>query len=241
MKILFTSDIHFGYDGKTPAKWNRHLSKINSDAYDIVVIAGDISSHKQSQYEKCIKFLRNIIKKQIFVCYGNHDFWRFDREYSLTLEEIFSTKQEINKKYDIVYLPSIDKIVFDGVEFMGFDGWYKSMDPPTKDKNRLGASPELDFAALSSRVTKDVNRIINQKKTEEKRIVVTHFGFNTNLLKEDLHCADENVYNALANSGTDILLTGHLHKFMDLTTKEKVHMLSAGSNYNIPKSIIFEV
>jgi len=76
MKILYTSDLHYGFNDKTRDILIEFFKKVKDESPDIIILAGDIISHEQRQFPKILKLIRESNPDiPILAVRGNHDFW----------------------------------------------------------------------------------------------------------------------------------------------------------------------
>ena len=74
MKILLISDIHWGFSHNTARIWTKYVRKIAD--FDVLVIAGDLASHRPEQFARGLRFFRAFAgDKPILMVRGNHDLW----------------------------------------------------------------------------------------------------------------------------------------------------------------------
>lgn len=235
MKILLLSDLHYGYDQNTRIVLTKfYKSIINKETFDIIVITGDINSHKQSTFESAIKHLREYFKQDtILIVKGNHDWWDTDELFT-KIDEIELQQREILKKYRIIDLEEVSMYISYYVGFIGLMGWYGMELPPTNDKYNI---PEglVGMNKLAWKKEKALEKVKLSKNFDnlKKRVVVTHFGFDP---VYGYSAKDERVIF----DNADIVLYGHSH-IKDQRERGEVKVYNCGSDYNDPKYLIIEV
>lgn len=226
-KIILTSDLHSGFSYRTHDILDKFYASVQKENADYLVIAGDIISHSQSQWDPTLVQLRDHFDIPILVVLGNHDVWQDGHNKSL-----WSTRKKIFdkfEKYDITYLPD-NPVVEDDFRIYGFDGWYKSSNPPSKDKYYLSTLTEgintHDY--IRKRWGKDQLSIIPKK--DRHQIVVTHFDFTDHPMSADSGWLNE------INTKADVLCVGHSHiqRFDEIMDMQ---IINTGSDYDDPKYV----
>ena len=100
MRIVLTSDLHYGFSGKTHNKIHKTFKKINQLKPDLLIIAGDIPANCQHQFKRCLEEANDIVKCDIAFVRGNHCLWdalhkKDDRSTLRSLNEIYQHHQQI--------------------------------------------------------------------------------------------------------------------------------------------------
>lgn len=233
MKILLLSDLHYGFNENTPKVLKKFLQLINTLAFDVVVITGDLISHKQSQMDQVCHLLRSFIDSTIpiLVVKGNHDYWNSPK---LELQQMFMMHGNIFKTYNITHLQG-ESFVRDNVIIVGFDGWYGTQFPLTNDREWM-----LDetFKTLMDIADFEMQRILEINKSNKKLIAVTHFG-----LWEDVYYSGNHKFGEFLENKADVVLYGHTHKEVIFagTYNPNCIVYNCGSDYNLPRYKIVEV
>jgi len=244
MKILITSDWHFGFTQKTCDRIKKMLTNGMNQGFDIMVIAGDISSVDPSQMEKAFKHAREVVDKPILVVFGNHDYWVADanRTSLNNIEKVERSHEEICEKYNIHYLP-YNPYHGKGFSIYGFDGWYGGTNPITNDANWMSR----EFGSFTN-----LNRYFFEKQMKQFKyiaegtflnpvnILVTHFNIFPSPGKE----SDMSGYfplGEIATGGFDYIIYGHTHMQEVFEHKNDTLVINPGSNYDNPKFIIIDI
>lgn len=232
MKIILTSDLHFGLDHRTGNKHARFWSKVAAEDPDVLCIAGDIASHKQDQVEKCFKHIRRWLPTvPIFVVWGNHDFWGTGKNFP----DLVRDRMKFNQGERIRHLNGdfVDIVVKNKkVRLCGFDGWYADPNPPTNDKIRIPGGEE-SFQILKDKAKVDYEKVMRiDTKSVEYALCMTHFP---PFAEREYHslCANQYYFQPLTEK-FDYLFVGHSHQDNDFVVNG-CRVLNAGSDYNKPK------
>lgn len=247
MKIALSSDVHYGCTGNVANKIEKMFNKIKDENVDALILAGDLASHTQHHYKRCIETARNILPDiPILTVRGNHDMWdgmhRKDKaSEKRMLYQIYEYHEKIYRFNNIHHLD--DPYILGDVTIFGFDGWYHLPDPKTNDKHWMPLMHEgcPTGSYLSAKSFKDFERILYQydNKTTEKTILISHFP--SIVIEGDRH-----EFNASPRflpeikERFDVVCYGHSHKFMD-QIEDDTRFLNCGSDYGKPQYIIFEL
>jgi predicted phosphodiesterase len=223
MKIIATSDLHYGYSEKTYEILDNFYNKINEKNPDYIIIAGDIISHNQDQWDPALEQLREYFGVPILVVLGNHDFWNSPKK------SIWETKKYIFEKFeqhDITYLPT-NPIEEDTFNIYGFDGWYNK-NPPSNDLNFMYEKTEgINTHEYMKYEAEQQLKNIPGKKYIKNHIVVTHFEMNNSPMAGDKRWLEE------LEPKTDTLIVGHSHKINE-TFFRTMKIINPGSDYDDP-------
>lgn len=250
MKLILTSDLH---EGRSPRSHKINTEFITKIAQEIkkdsnikaLIIAGDLSSHKQEQHERICKMLRDQLSCTILIVRGNHDYWStLDKRKVIkypTIPELNKKHEELYKKYNIHHLQK-NPFVIDDVIILGWDGWYSSFDPPSNDDDHIIRFTEgiKTMEWLSRKAHKEFERLLSvDTKGYHKSIIVTHHNPYTHDYRYKELGANHKYLEFIVNK-FDYLLTGHTHRFYDKLVKG-CRIVNSGSDYNDPKYLILEV
>ena len=248
MKILVTTDWHYGFSEKANEKIISMLGEISKKDFDIFVHCGDVGSHNPNFIKDAIGFLCENVKDDIpklFVL-GNHDFWSVGR---IPHQEIIDAHDFIFngfKKRNVHYLHE-HEYEDDKIRVFGCDGWYGSSNPDTNDYQHMtmefgypgGLHSFYRYSRLVKWFAENAGKMlfIDSKKIN---IFVTHFG----LFKEDPNfkpnlSGDVNFANYIKIKNFDFVFYGHSHKPADFMINN-IHVINVGSDYENPKYMIVE-
>jgi len=234
MKLTVITDIHIGYSPKKLSKFGKFISKLDSD---VLLITGDIISHKQKQLNYTFRVLReNNPNIKVLVVKGNHEFWQKDNEFN-TLWEMERLHQEVYDKYDIQYLHR-NKFEQDNVVIWGFDGWYSKYNVETNDMYNMplnsGMAELTPVHYMWKREGEAIDYILDdleKPEYEDKiKIVATHFNLTV----------ENEVYMSYAGNTRlakilfpkiDYLFYGHTHQKDDRII-DGCRVMNAGADYN---------
>lgn len=114
MKILVTSNLFRGYGQRNHAHWIKSLPN-----FDVMVVLGNLASHKKEHYKSACEVLRKNIDTPILVIESNHDYWDSD---FVKYEEF---REKWRAKHDITHVGG-KEFVFDRCTFYGIDNYWLS-------------------------------------------------------------------------------------------------------------------
>jgi predicted phosphodiesterase len=249
MKLLLTSDTHYGLDGKTHKKhikfWRKVSKEIKDQDIKALLWAGDIASFRQRHFYKSLQMCREFVDIPVLLVRGNHDLWcgadKKDPDAPMIhLEKLDIQHNKWFDKFDIWHLENGPYII-DNVLICGFDGWYAIPDPATNDKKWMPRFVQGQPFVQEYLVNKAWEYFQNCLKLDtskfRKSIIVTHhnpypymnleFGANTKFLLQ-------------MKEKFDILCCGHTHAYKN-DNEEGIQIYNCGSDYNDPKYLVFEV
>lgn len=265
MKAILTSDLHYGCaptNANTLEKFFKTVrTAIETEGVDLLILAGDLASHKQRHFRNLLTLAKKYVDKiPIVVVRGNHDFWddADDKDKDAGFRSYASINQaqiDFMKKVGVHHLEDGPLLIKD-VLICGFDGWYNHVDPPTNDKYRM---PQMHegvslMTYLSNRAWKMFDECL-KLDTEGCRasVIVTHFnpyifgkGYRSYVPdpKIDAAMSANPKFLDEMRGKFDVLCCGHTHAYKDeVDTKgnKPLRILNAGSDYNVPKYILFYV
>ena len=256
MKVILTTDLHEGFDYKTNEINKKHIKKmaeeiVNDPEIKVMVITGDLASHKLKQFPRILKMLRANIHIPILVVRGNHDLWgreegKLQRDGTWfqpkfqSLQEIYTLQKQWFKDYDIHHLEE-GNFKIENTVFVGWDGWYHDLFPNTNDEFHMTTYTEgiRTMEWLSKRADKEFERVIYDDTEADIRIAVTHHSpMPTDPLYQS-HCSNPK-HLQFITSKYDYFLIGHTHQKTFMQVNDCI-IINAGSHYNDPKYRIFEV
>jgi len=234
-KFLLLADLHSGFGINTNNIIWMCLQRAKKNNVDCVIVAGDLISHDQNQWEPILKMLRDEFPSiPILFVMGNHDFWS-DR--TQTFLQIEVRRQQLFKKYNIHNLEECDYKI-NNINIMGYGGWYWLDFPPSNDCNFIHKTiegiPFNDY--LFAKARKSVDRIVNSIKKSKKTIVVSHFLTNDESMGTLSEFKDRIID---ANNGKLMLVYGHIHREI-IEHKKDYDMYVIGADYNKPQYLIVD-
>lgn len=113
MNIQVLSDLHLEWFDKHTDKFNFLVSLFKKKS-DILVLAGDISSHDNIIND--LELIQRLYNSNIVYVYGNHECYKYQK---IALEEDL-----LNFKNDKIHILINKSIVIDNVAFIGSTGWF---------------------------------------------------------------------------------------------------------------------
>ena len=249
MKLLLTSDTHYGHSAKTHQIHEKFLARlareVNEHDVQAVIHAGDWASNRQDQFYRTMKMFRNALPGiPILAVRGNHDLWQVGKTKYARMQmhqHLMDQHQAWFKELDIHHLENGPKVIGD-VIIMGFDGWYNLANPPTNDADRMVSNiegvPAMTY--LAGQVYKKLDDLLlTDVSAYRKSVMVTHHPpFTEDPYYLD-YCANANYFQPIKDK-FDVFCTGHSHHYWN-ETQDDCLILNSGSHYDKPKHIIFDV
>ena len=264
MKIILTSDLHYGCAPNNANKLNKFFQKlantVKEEKVDLVILAGDLASTRQRQFKKCLELANTLLPCNIAVVRGNHDLWdgedrKDDRANCRTYAEMDNEQKAFMKTLGIHHLEE-GPMEFDDVLICGFDGWYGNANPPTNDKYWMPQTHEgcPIMTYLSNRAWKYFDKCLELDTSKyRKSVIVTHFnpyifgkgyrGYVPDPEIDFLMSANPKFLDEIRGK-FDVLCCGHTHAFkddIDESGDKPLRILNSGSDNNQPKYLLFEV
>jgi len=244
MKIALTSDLHYGCTNTSANKIQKMLHQLDNQDFDVLILAGDLASHTQYHYRRCLETARECIpNRPILTVRGNHDLWdglhkKDNLSNSRHLSQIYTEHELLYKKLDIQHLDA--PFIYNNVTIFGFDGWYHKPDPGTNDDNWIPRDHEgcPSMIYLASNSFKQFDRVLDQYDAHKNEVNVLVSHFPSIQIKNDRH-----EFNASPRflpeikSRFDIVCYGHSHKFMNIT-EDGTRFCNSGSDYGKPSAMI---
>jgi predicted phosphodiesterase len=259
MKILLTSDTHYGHTvNRTARLLNKFVKKIGAEKPDIVLHAGDWGSTKQKEVESCLKLFRRELGEEtpIVGTLGNHDAWtNSSKEHYATLKEVEHNLQELFAEYHILDGYKLS----DNIEIFSYNSWYKGNNPPSNDHKFIPPLRVLTFEAKwFGDYIRDMHQYLIEKSyvncfevcgkiatsKAKHKIVVTHFEPVGNYRDDPFYDGMKGSiaeHEQLIEAGATILCYGHSHRVGDYTNDKGVRIVNCGSDYNFPEYKIIEL
>lgn len=252
-KIAVTTDTHYGFDKSTRKIHEKFWAKLGKEiveqSVDVLVISGDIISHKQEQWDKLLALVRTHIHIPIVIVRGNHDFWDHEGRHNRYCSrykkvgwiELNQEHKAVFEKYKIHHLEGNPFVVGD-VIILGFDGWYHEINPPTNDMEQMipyiNSTPTHLF--LSHKAHQDFEAVLSHDiEPYRAAVCVTHFPPFSDDPRYQVFCANPRYYSFMTEK-FDVLIVGHSHKQHDFV-EDGCRVINAGSHYNKPRHVIFEI
>lgn len=252
MKIAIMNDPHYAFNGEASRKIHERFSsllqsRIEANSVEVLIVAGDIATNKQEQIEAFFKLYRSKISIPILVVFGNHDYWDDkawvgDRYRTRGIGELIELHKEMCAKYDIQYLGDRSVQIKD-VLFCGYDGWYDDIDPGTNDLHHMQkwheSAPVHQY--MNYRAHKEADRVLSEASDSNSliKVLVSHFDCVPHKYLGSKHRGPERHLKAQSEVFNTIIY-GHTHTQHEAKVGEAM-VLSTGSDYNHPVSMIFDL
>lgn len=249
MKLVLTSDTHYGHSKNThkihEKFLKRLLSSVEAENIKAVLHAGDWASYKQDQFRRTLALFRQHLKDfPIAAVRGNHDFWNGDIEDDskrLMFNQIDSSHKKWFNESKIIHLEE-SPLVIEDVIILGFDGWYNLSYPPTNDHHWIKNNIEGVWfhTYLANRAFKQLEKILNTDTSQYRAaICVTHMPSFSEDPEYLTYCANPKYVEFLSEK-FDVVCMGHSHKYND-SVINGCRFLNSGSHYDMPEFKVFEV
>lgn len=246
-KIVLTSDTH--YCAQTEAEYRDLFQEIASENPDIISHAGDWIVSNQKQFAAALHIFREIIPDVPTVTsLGNHDFWLgtwIQKRTQVCYLTMLEKHKELFAKYDIQHLNAgVHEI--GNLVFAGFDGWYSTPSPNTRDHKFLpyqlqGLPVHL---ALMRKAREDFDKVLSlindPAYQHKKKILVSHFPTYTPGYVDDGFIAPTS-WHKFVIENFDIAHYGHTHKRVENFQDGKCSINNSGSYYHFDETLKYIV
>jgi predicted phosphodiesterase len=248
MKIAVTSDLHSGISENTAEIHDRFYEELNSQSWDILILAGDLSTSKFYHLKGFAKRIRKHISRPILCVRGNHDLW--DKTI-YNLHKIMKDTELLFAAHDIHLLSNGNFKIINDIGFFGWDGWYQLLYPRTNDENYMPkfVNGKPTGAWLHEYEQKEFSKVLENIDTYRTEIVmtngipkvvcVTHMPIFEHYTIQSEYSANQRLIYFLEDK-CNVLCYGHTHKKMDEIING-IRVLNSGSDYDKPAYTIFEV
>lgn len=254
------SDLHHGLTGNTHRNIENLFKQLVvrlKGSMTCFIFAGDMISIKQENHFKLFRLFREYFPDHVqypaVLCYGNHDFWDYDRRHQPpTYEEILAHRKEVCETF---HLHDVDNGIFEAfnnVAVVGYDGWYWHLNPQTNDKTFMAREYQGKdtFVFLNTKAHNDLDRLLQLDYSKyRKKICVTHFPPFTDNIKFHEHNASHSHMEPITTN-FDVLCVGHSHRKENFF-ENGCHVLNCGSEsgrgpkgYGIrecPRAVLFTI
>jgi len=237
MKLCVTGDLHYGFNEKTHNKFTKFVNKLNKLDFDILIDTGDLASNRQRQLYRALEILQENITVPIIRVNGNHDYWCDKDEYKMSLFELLEQQREWYRKFGIYYLQDEPFELGDYI-FLGYDGWYESIHPPSNDQNRSFST--LCHCQMRERAYQSFRDVMDTDTGDKTVVIATHFSpyYRGGDLWQDMS-APAFMMPELTKKA-QIVCFGHCHMETQFIENECV-VVNAGSDYNDMKYKMIEI
>lgn len=241
MKIALTSDTHWAAYGQTTVKRTRKMwQRLAEEDFDILIHAGDwCTKDARKQMRRAVIQCRRYIDKPILTILGNHDFWDNPR---IDPRQMLLKHSATFEKHNVHYLLD-NPFYYKDFVFVGFDGWYNNINPPTNDSYWMPMYVEgvPIHKWMNKKIDDDFGRVISYMESNKRVVCVTHFSpfVRPDDYKGKDFSANEN-YLPFITDKSEYLLLGHSHAALRVI-KEGCIIIECGSDYNEPTYLIEEI
>lgn len=236
MKIVLTSDTHYGFTESTNAILAEMWAHIKDEAPDVIIHAGDWASTEHRQYIGALEQFRSFFPNTPLVsATGNHDVWCGEESFS-TIDDLYAAIQEAQKRFDVLTEYATDKVAI-----KAFNNWYRTTNPPSNDAAWMPGG-RFSHHWLKSRADENFEHVVSylSQQIDKTRIVVAHFTPFNYRYGYTAMCGALAPIDNLIEMGVDCLCLGHSHLYQNEIVKQ-CRVLNAGSDYDDPKYVVFNV
>ena len=244
MRISLTSDTHYGFSRSTQGILESLLTRMAEDEPDIILHAGDWSSTKHQELWDCLALFRKYFPNTniISALSSNHDVWKSDDEDSVFFNELRTIEQlleSIQKAHDAFGIKR--ELVTDSLAITTCQSWYRTANPPSNDHYWMpGGAYDHYYMLDLARKSYDETKEFIKNHQGKKRIVVSHFTpFNYRYGYTGM-CGPLAPFEDMIALGLEYLCLGHSHQYQH-EHRDGCLVLNAGSDYDKPRHITFEV
>ncbi len=251
MKIVYTSDLHKGYNERTHKLHTKFYQQVAAEKPDLYLIIGDLGAARFEHFESALAMAREYLDCEIVITRGNHDLW--DKVY--TIGDIYNWSPPLYAKYNIIDI-NVNKIFRkENLVLLGWQGWYGVSELDSNDMNfvRLNRGDNcLTFndchRFLQHAAHCDFDKMllmldeVQKERDKSKIAVMSHmpiFVHNPSD-EENIDRDGPHSYWQFLVGKTDYFLYGHTHQFCNRVV-DGIHCLNSGSDYNKPKYAILEL
>lgn len=222
MKAAILSDLHREF-------WEVNIPYYSSD---IVIISGDIACPIQKSMDFLVSYA-NKLQKPVIAVLGNHDFYKSNIDEAL----LYAKSRALESRY--LHFLENSSCVIENIKFIGCTLWtdfsYNTGgNISLQEDNAYFAQTRIcDFAYIKHGKANKIfsaMKCINlyqesiryieseiQRTTEEKIVIVTHFGIDK-LCSQPIHRGDQlqsyfisNIEGILSRYKIDVWIYGHTH------------------------------
>jgi predicted phosphodiesterase len=256
MKVLFITDIHWGYSDKGNQRWIKYAKELKAKHPDaIIILGGDNGSNDVRHEIKCLSKMREIFSDNpIYYLMGNHSYWNASGRSEIFVEnsktytldgaqKIHQAIYDCAKLLNIKYLPE-SPIIDHESKFIitGVSGWYESTQFYTNDCNHINNWSESD-EWLRKNCYEEFQKTIPLHETYRskgyKTVLASHFHFHGDIF--DWKTSNGGWFGANRSYAqfmtyTDENWFGHTHRSFNKVL-DKVHYINTGTDYAKPSHL----
>jgi predicted phosphodiesterase len=248
MNLLVLADLHYGYSIRTHHILDKFFKSLPTD-YDYCIVAGDIISHSTPQIVPAMELMSKYLKNVRFVL-GNHDYWEINQESrwptvvkfrDMLVRRIRFANNKKAKDKKILQLKDYP-IVTDTHIVLGYNSWYESASPISRDKEYMPKIYDKDdqedvMKRMTIKAETALGATIQYAKMHKgkKKVLVTHMPPYIEDTYFASMCGQVSHYEKI-KSNFDMLICGHNHSY-----RNDGFVVNPGSDYDNPKYIIVEI
>lgn len=249
MRVLVTTDTHYGFDHNTHKVHQKFIKKIRQECenqnIDAVIHCGDWIATEQGELPRTFKMFREGLGDiPILGVEGNHCLWDYSFRarrkkmkkfpsgmpliQMLEQHKLWAAEYSIHLLENTPYYHSASETLI-----MGFNGWYMSLSPPTNDATYMPlfveSAPSTQY--LSHKAHKDLDNLLltvdSYPLSAKKKVCVSHFPFHSKDPKYLNMCANPSYLEFIAEK-FDYLFVGHSHQ-----TEDFIHTSDSGHSIRV--------
>lgn len=252
MNIIALHDIHYGFSERKTRKilenfFSKVAQKVEEFNVSAIIIAGDLSTSRQSEIKRLYKLIRSKINTPTLIVYGNHDYWDEKPPHPLKRpRDYFALRAEhakLHSDFGISYLEE-GSVTINGILFCGYDGWYRNISPRTRDlenmRTAIQGTPTHLF--LNHRSHQEVGRVLIEarKHPDLVKVCVSHFDSFVREGDFESSFAGDHKQLDVISEKFDFVFFGHSHRHLN-EIKNSARVICAGGDYDNPKGVVVRI
>lgn len=230
MKVAFTSDLHWGLEARTnPILMKFFRKQVATAEWDVLILVGDIISHKQEQWAKCLACLRSVVPgRRILFVRGNHDYWH---PKPISLQALLQAQEATLQGLEIEHVADSDWAASEGI--YGWDSWYGMLDY-LRHSNDSRNMLDIEEWVLKSMETRNACSVMDK----DVKLLVTHHNIISHG-RQSSHDGNTMLWHGFEKK-PQVYIHGHTHKDRDEVV-DGCRVLTCGGDYNKPRLKIIDI